>query len=249
MRKRNAVFITGTDTGVGKTLIAAALGRRLRERGLNIGVSKPILTGCAPSDPAGDTSLLIRLTGADTTAEDSTLQWYEAPMSPLAAARCSDAPYVDTEAIEEKLKKLIAKRDIFIIEGIGGALAPLTESYTIADLASQLEIPAVVVARAGLGTLNHTLLTVEALSARQIEVKAIVLNQTAPGEDASFASNPEVLDAILLDIPILGPVPYMENPVDRFDDFVAASEKIFNNLADIITSMPLDKRKEREGEK
>lgn len=168
-----SLFVTGTDTGVGKTIVSALLlaryGRRLR-----LGYWKPIATG-AESD--SDTETVHRLAGTLCTISQSLYQ-YDPPVSPHLAARWKRET-IDVVLVRKTLRELHSSRPstAFIVEGIGGALVPLTDNgILLTDLLQSLRIPCIVVTRSTLGTINHTLMTVEALRKRRIEIAGIVMN-------------------------------------------------------------------------
>ena len=144
-------FVTATDTGVGKTVVTAGLAAALRARGRDVAIFKPVQSGALADDPAGDAALL----GADC------LYAFTAALAPLVAAR-AEGRQVELEPILERARKLEREHELLLVEGAGGLLVPLAPGLDVAGLAEALGLPLVVVARAGLGTVNHTLLTVEA---------------------------------------------------------------------------------------
>lgn len=166
---RDAVLVTGTDTGVGKTVAAAAIAAAAASAGLRVAVVKPGQTGVATGEPS-DVDTVVRL-AAPATAR--TLAAYPEPLAPLAAARVAGLPPLELFAVVEAVKELVAEHDLVLVEGAGGLLVPMGlrpsgEPWTVADVAASLGMPAAVVARAGLGTLNHTALTLEALERRGV---------------------------------------------------------------------------------
>jgi dethiobiotin synthetase len=194
-------LVTGTDTGVGKTAIAAALVLAARQAGLRAIGFKPVETGVA-DEGAADSALLARATGHPDPMAAPLLSLPE-PLAPaVAAERASIA--VDPEEIEHRVRTLRDKRyDVVVVEGAGGVAVPLTWGFTALDLARHLGLSAVVVARPGLGTLNHVWLTVEALSARDVHVAAIVLNGRAASPDLAEETNPDALARLLPRVPRL----------------------------------------------
>ena len=191
-------LVTGTDTGVGKTVVAAALVLAARAAGLRAVGFKPVETGIGDSD--SDAALLARATGhADATA--ASLLSLAEPLAPAVAAERASVS-VDPEEIEHRVRALRDKRyDVVVVEGAGGVAVPLTWGFTALDLARHLGLSAVVVARPGLGTLNHVWLTVEALSARHVPVAAIVLNGRAALPDLAEETNPAALARLLPHVP------------------------------------------------
>ena len=183
------LIVTGTDTGVGKTIVTAALAARGLADGLRVAVLKPAQTGTAAFgtaafgsgferfepgvDDVSDVDTVARLVGPDVTCV--TLAEYPDPLAPLAAAQVSGLAELYLADVLEATAKLVEQHDLVIIEGAGGVLVPMGfGGWTVADLAVALRAPAVVVARAGLGTLNHTALTLEALAARGIAASVVI---------------------------------------------------------------------------
>jgi dethiobiotin synthetase len=194
------LLVTGTDTGVGKTVIAAALLIALRERGVKAVGFKPAETGLAPGAVA-DSDILAKACGLDTPLARPILRLGEALAPAVAAERAGVA--LEPAAVDERVRALRAVVGKIIVEGAGGALVPLLWDYTVLDLALRHGLDAIVVGRAGLGTLNHVALTFEALRSRRIPVRAIVLNGRSSEPSAAEATNPRALARILPGIPIV----------------------------------------------
>jgi dethiobiotin synthetase len=169
------VVVTGTDTGVGKTIVTAAVAVAAQAAGFSVAVVKPGQTGTNTGEPSDvDT---VRWLAAPTAAR--TLASFPEPLAPLPAARMAHAAPLDLYAVADAVKADAKGHDLVLVEGAGGLLVPMGlrpsgEPWTIADLAVSLGAPAVVVARAGLGTLNHIALTLEALARRAIEATVVV---------------------------------------------------------------------------
>ena len=176
---RSVLIVTGTGTGVGKTIVTAAIAARARAAGQRVAVVKLAQTGVQPGEHSGpgsdtpDLETVTRLSGVTDTHE---LARFPDPLSPEAAARVSGLPPVDFARAAALITALEAARDLVLVEGAGGLLVRYDdEGATIADLAAALEAPALIVTAAGLGTLNHTALTLEALAARKIISTGIVI--------------------------------------------------------------------------
>jgi dethiobiotin synthetase len=174
-QRGGALFVTGTDTGVGKTLVACALVRRLRALGHDVGVMKPVETGVGPAGPA-DGIALRAATGDADPLEDVCPQRFALPAAPIVAA-AAEGRSVDLAVIRAAFERVKLRHDWVIAEGAGGLLVPVTEALSMAELASWLELPLLLVARARLGTLNHTRLTLEAARARGLEVAGVVISR------------------------------------------------------------------------
>jgi len=166
------IFIAGTDTGVGKTAVAAGLAAWLRERGVDVGVMKPIATGGAPSP---DALLLKSAAHTDDPLDLVNPVCLTEPLAPSVAAEI-DGVEIDLPAVRRAHDELTRRHDVLVVEGIGGWLVPIREGVTSADFAVELGWPVLVVARPGLGTLNHTLLTLEAIRRRDLPVLGVVIN-------------------------------------------------------------------------
>ncbi len=180
------LFITGTDTGVGKTIVAAGVARFLKSKGMNVGVMKPICTG-----DQDDAKTLIKASGCGDDLALVNPQFFEAPLAPAIAAQ-AEGREVLMENVYKAFWALSKKHDAMIVEGVGGVKVPLGDSTYVLDLIEALRLPTLVVARAGLGTLNHTLLTLDALLAKKIPVVGVLLNG---GDGTSLAeeTNQEAL--------------------------------------------------------
>jgi dethiobiotin synthetase len=181
------LFVTGTDTGVGKTEVACALLEAARAGGLDAVGMKPAQSGLVQGEPS-DADLLLEASGGVEPLAAVCPYSFAAPLAPAVAARL-EGRAVSLEVVLEAARALAARHAAVVVEGAGGLLVPLTERHTYADLAVALGLPVLVVARAGLGTVNHTALTLEALDRRGLVVAAVVLNRTGPDDDPSVAHN------------------------------------------------------------
>lgn len=171
------MFVSGTDTGVGKTVVACALVRGLRARGVDVGVIKPVETGVGPEGPSDALALLEAAECADPL-DDVCPQRFALPAAPTVAAE-AEGRRVDTAAIQAAFRRVRARHECVVAEGAGGLLVPAAEGVAMADLARELRLPIVLVARAALGTINHTLLTLEAAAARGLDVAGVVISHSS----------------------------------------------------------------------
>jgi dethiobiotin synthetase len=168
------LFVTGTSTEVGKTVVAAAIARTLTDEGKRVAVFKPAVTGLDEGVET-DHELLRRAAGSSQGDEEIAPYRYGPPASPhLAAALAGEE--IDPERLRSAAAAAAQGADAIVCEGVGGLLVPLSPAYLVRDLAVDLGYPLVVVAAPGLGTINHTLLTIEAARAAGLEVAAVVLN-------------------------------------------------------------------------
>jgi dethiobiotin synthetase len=194
------LLVTGTDTGVGKTVIAAALVLARRDRGLRALGFKPVESGLSDEE-APDSAVLAAATAASDSLADPLLQLGE-PLAPAVAAdRAGRA--LDTNALERRIRDLRQAGFSLVVEGAGGLLVPLAWGYTVLDLASRSGLVAVIVARAGLGALNQTQLTAEALRARGVPLRAVVLNGRGDPPDLAESTNPAALERLLPGVPVV----------------------------------------------
>jgi len=253
------LFVTGTDTGVGKTHVMAGLAAALRAAALSVGVMKPVASGCHRSRVPGwgsqvpgfesrvlrpgsrdeghatrdmklgtpdmgpgarnpglvseDSLALLRAAKSGDPLDLVTPFAYAPPVSPDQAARLAKRP-VRLPAIVSAFRALAARHDVMLVEGVGGLLVPLGPRLTVADVAKRLGLPLLVVARAGLGTLNHTLLTLEAARRRGLKVAGVVLNRAEPGRAGlPERLNPETLRRTA-GVPVWGPLAHGASAAD-----------------------------------
>jgi len=181
------LFVTGTDTGVGKTVVACALARALRARGADVGVQKPVETGVGPGGPL-DALALRAAAGADDPLDDVCPEARVLPAAPAVAGEAEGRP-IDLGRIRSAYARLRARHEILVVEGAGGLLVPLAGPFTMADLAAELGLPLLVVARGSLGTVNHTLLTLEVAAARGLPVAGVVVSHGPTALSAADSSN------------------------------------------------------------
>lgn len=203
--------LVGTDTEIGKTVIAAALAKAFGALGLDVGVSKPFA-----SDPARrasgepfstDADLLARAADIEGGADAVCSQLFRAPLAPLASARL-EGKKVDLKKGLAHARRMARAHQITIVEGCGGWEVPLTARRTSADFFESLQAPVLIVARANLGTINHSLLTIDAIRGRGLPVLGVILNRVSGGRaGAAEKTNPENLRAFA-NTKVWGPVPH-----------------------------------------
>lgn len=186
----DGLFVLGTGTGVGKTVVTAGLVGWLRDRGREAVGIKPAQTGYPPDDDAGFVANAAGHADAGTC-----LRYLEPALAPAVAATVAGEPLAYDELLAGCRRELAAASP-GVVEGIGGLRVPLADGEEVVDLAADLGLPTVVVARSGLGTLNHSALTVEALERRDLDVRAVVLNDFA-GTTVAERTNPRVLEGMI----------------------------------------------------
>lgn len=225
------IFITGTDTGVGKTFAAAALARLLRKRGINVGIMKPVTSGCSIHDDrlvSDDAELLAWGAGLSAVTEDNAPYLLKAPLAPSEAAK-REGVRIDFTRIRESYQRLADRHDFVIVEGAGGLMVPLAGGLLVADLIMTLQLPALVVTRPGLGTINHTLLTTFAAKQMGIIVAGILINSYPEEPDEAESYAPHLLGS-LAGAPILGVFPKIDE---------TETHLMIDKLAEAIDKHPL----------
>ncbi|GEL19474.1 dethiobiotin synthase [Pseudonocardia asaccharolytica] len=196
------LVVTGTGTGVGKTIVTAAVAANAVARGERVAVLKPAQTGVGPAD-AGDLAEVERLVPGVTTRE---LARYPDPLAPLTAARRAGAVPVTPAEAADVATKLATDHDLVLVEGAGGLLVRFTDEGTLAEVAALLDAPVLVVAAAGLGTLNHSALTVEALRAHGLTCAGVVVGAWPAEPDLAARHNIADLP-VVTGVPLLGALP------------------------------------------
>jgi dethiobiotin synthetase len=206
MRKREykGLFITGTDTGVGKTIVAAGLAASLANSGMDIGVMKPIETGF--SLRSSDAVFLKKIAGVKDSLDSICPYRLKHPLSPFTAAQIENVS-IRFGRIARAYEVLLQNHQALLVEGAGGLLVPITREKMMADLALYLKLPILIISRTGLGTINHTLLSVEVARQRGIEVAGVIFNHLGPRKGLAERTNPSVIRHFI-DVPILGEIPY-----------------------------------------
>ena len=218
------LFVTGTDTGVGKSVLAAAVCATLAAHGERVAAFKPAVTGLdeEPGEWPLDHELLATAASAGQGPDEVAPHRFGPPVSPHYAAELAGAP-IDPAGLVAEAGRLAGRGDLLVCEGVGGLMVPLTAGYLVRDLALDLGLPLVVAARPGLGTINHTLLTVEAARASGLEVVGVVMTPWPERPSGMEASNRSTVER-------LGRVEVSTLPV------VAQSD-----LADAGAALPLER--------
>ena len=217
MNPLRGLFVTGTDTGVGKTLVAAGLARYARRIGLVPIPFKPVETGCDP-EPL-DALSLWRAAQPPFPPGDVCLHALRVPAAPALAAAAENQS-IDLARIVARAGELAARGDLLIVEGAGGLLVPYTATATAADLASQLRLPLLIVARTALGTINHTALTLLEARRRQLPVAGYVLSRLSENVAPHEAANADLIAAVTGERP-LGTLPFLPATVRDDPDAIA----------------------------
>jgi len=232
MYPRRGLFITGTDTGVGKTYVAALLAAGLRRLGVRVGVYKPVASGVGggpDAERASDAVVLWEAAGRPLTCEDVCPQSFSAPVAPPVAAH-REGRVVERRQLRHGLAVWAGRCDIVLVEGAGGLLSPLSDEDLVADLCCDFRYPLLIVVANRLGTVNHTLLTlrVAATYGGGLSVAGLILNDVLPSEqlDSSSGDNRKLIERHA-GVPVLAHVRYGQ---ERLADEVL--ERLFG-IADI----------------
>jgi dethiobiotin synthetase len=191
-----SLFITGTDTGVGKTYLTLQLLRLLRARGLRCAGFKPICCG-----DRRDAELLLAASSEGLTIDEINPLWLRTPLAPFAASLIEHVE-IDTNRLLDAFEKLTTRCDCVLVEGVGGWLVPITQNYFVSDLAGAMKLPVLVVAQNRLGCLNHTLLTLRNIEAAGARCSGVVLHSAKATDDIAAATNSDMLRR-LIDAPML----------------------------------------------
>ena len=193
--KKNGLFVTGTDTSVGKTLITGGIAAVLRQQGLKVGVFKPIASGCRSDGGliSDDTEFLAMCADADYSLSVITPVTYKTPAAPVTCVQI-EGRAIDYDEIVAAYTYLCDNTDVVLVEGIGGAMVPIDAEHTVLDLAVEFDLPTVIVARPNLGTINHSLLTIEAVWKAGLPVAGLVISgYNAFDADIAEETSPDVI--------------------------------------------------------
>ena len=204
-------FITGTDTGVGKTHVTATLAACIKKLGINVGVMKPVATGIPQKSgfKSSDVSLLCHASGVDDSEDTVNPIFMPIPSSPYDASKMLNIEF-KPEIIFEKFEKLKQKYEMLLVEGIGGIMTPLSKDFFVADMIKKMQLETIIVTRSTLGTLNHTMMTVNTCRDYEIPVKGIIINNYDERGSPAEKNSPLTIHEITK-IPILGTIPFVRD--------------------------------------
>lgn len=203
----SGVFVTGTDTGVGKTIVAAGIAGALKKDGIDIGVMKPVATGLMRKGfKSQDSEILAKV--SDSKDPDSEINPVFLPVeaSPLTASKMLNID-IKLEDVFSAFRRLTNKHEFVVVEGIGGVMVPIKENYFVIDMIKEMDLPVLIVSRAMLGTLNHTMLTVKACKEYDLEISGIVVNGVRDDPvEKTIAETIRDLTGIF----VIGTIPWMD---------------------------------------
>ncbi len=208
----SGIFITGTDTEIGKTVVAAGLAAALKAAGVNVGVMKPIASGGVEHKGhivSEDAIFLKSAAQVDDALDLINPICLRHPLAPSVAAEIEGVS-IDLRQVDDAFAQLCQKHEFIVVEGVGGIAVPICEEMLVANLAQRFQLPLLIVARPNLGTINHTVLTVEFARSCNLKLRGIVLNASREeSKGLAEETNPKEI-ARLTDLPILGTVPFDE---------------------------------------
>jgi len=205
----SGVFVTGTDTGVGKTVVAAGIAGAMRKDGIDVGVMKPIATGIpqVKGFKSSDAELLAKISGSKDAENEINPVFLPLEASPLAASRALNID-IKLDEIFSAFKRLTDKHDFVVVEGIGGIMVPIKQKYFIIDMIKEMNLPVLLVSKAALGTLNHTVLTIRACEDYDLNIAGIVLNGVRNDNFAEKTAS-EIIHE-LTEIFVIGSIPFVD---------------------------------------
>ena len=203
------VFVTGTDTGVGKTVVAAGIAGSMRKDGIDVGVMKPIAAGIPQEKgfKSSDAELLAKISGSKDSESEINPVFLPLEASPLAASRALNID-IKLNEVFSAFKRLTDKHDFVVVEGIGGVMVPIKQNYFVVDMIKEMNLPVLLVSRAAVGTLNHTLLTVRACKEYDLNIAGIVLNGVRNDSIAEKTASEIVRE--LTEIFVIGSIPFVD---------------------------------------
>lgn len=222
-----SLFVTGTDTDVGKTCVSASIVKNLRDMDIDVGVMKPFASGHKKNSSSlpQDVEILMKYSGSQDPIDLVNPYFFEIPTSPYDAAKIL-VQKINLQKVIDAYNKLLSSHDLVIVEGIGGLMTPITQNYFISNLISELDIDTIIVMGSKLGTVNHTLLTYEHCKQMHLKLKGFVINQTEPNGYELTNLKQQIME--LTSQIVYCAIPYHRNfdfdlYVDNFTNFVDIS--------------------------
>lgn len=234
----NGLFVTGTDTGVGKTVITGCLARLLLNKGHAIITQKWVQSGCK-GNFSSDIAVHLKIMGKDKSYVNDYLHLvcpykFRFPASPHLASRMENKR-INPRKIIKSFKTLAQKFDFVIVEGSGGVMVPLDRRILLIDLAQEAGLPVLIVAQNKLGAINHTLLAIEALRTRKMDILGIVFNNPQKEDARIIKDNPRIIGALTREN-ILGVLTWIELPEKLYERFIPIGEKIYRKFKGVYAS-------------
>ena len=222
-----SLFVTGTDTDVGKTCVSASIVKNLRDMDIDVGVMKPFASGHKKNSNSlpQDVEILMKYSGSQDPIDLVNPYFFEIPTSPYDAAKIL-VQKINLQKVIDAYNKLLSSHDLVIVEGIGGLMTPITQNYFVSNLISELDIDTIIVMGSKLGTVNHTLLTYEHCKQMHLKLKGFVINQTVPSGYELSNLRQQIME--LTNQIVYCTIPYQKNfdldlYIDNFTNFVDIS--------------------------
>ncbi len=222
-----SLFVTGTDTDVGKTCVSASIVKNLRDMDIDVGVMKPFASGHKKNSNSlpQDVEILMKYSGSQDPIDLVNPYFFEIPTSPYDAAKIL-VQKINLQKVIDAYNKLLSSHDLVIVEGIGGLMTPITQNYFVSNLISELDIDTIIVIGSKLGTVNHTLLTYEHCKQMHLKLKGFIINQTEPNGYELTNLKQQIME--LTSQIVYCAIPYHRNfdfdlYVDNFTNFVDIS--------------------------
>lgn len=227
-----AIFVTGTDTGAGKTIVTGCLAKYLQEKGFSVITQKWIQTGCSSSNFLLDIQAHLKIMSRDKNDIKNYLKHvvpyiFKPACSPHLASQVENRA-INPDKIKKSFKLLSREFDFIIVEGTGGALVPFNKKCLVIDIVRDLKLPVLVVAQNKLGGINHTLLTIEALKIRGLNILGIIFNNPQDANRLIMKDNPVIIKALTAQN-ILGILPWRKNHRGLYKEFVPIAKRIFKD--------------------
>ena len=217
-------FITGTDTGVGKTTMTAAIAASLRKRNIDVGVMKPVATGLAQKTGFKSQDVALLYDAAQVNDDEKTINpvFLPLPTSPYDASKALSMK-IDMDVVFERYRHLVKNHQMVLVEGIGGMMTPIARDFFVADMIKQMDLETIVVTRSTLGTINHTVMTTELCKKYQIPVKGLIINNFDEKGGHAERNAPSTLHEVT-GLPILGIIPFVKD-YQKFEVMANVIEK------------------------
>ena len=219
-------FITGTDTGIGKTIVTACLLNLFNRNVVRAGAMKPVETGI--SGAFSDAKFLIQAGSLDERPEDISPYRLKTPAAPQVAS-IMEKTSIEISNILMRFDRLCQKHETLLVEGVGGLLVPIAKNYFVADLAQEMKLPLIIVTRPDLGTINHTLMTLECANKRGLKIHGIIINEARKTDEGSVQNKSLEILQNYSDSPLLGRLPHLPQLTSKHID-----PKWINTLAESL---------------
>ncbi len=229
-----SLFVTGSDTDVGKTCVTASIVKNLRDMDIDVGVMKPFASGYKKNSNSisQDVEILMKYSGSHDPIDLVNPYFFEIPTSPYDASKIL-ARKTNLQKVIDAYDKLLLSHDLVIVEGIGGLMTPITQNYFVSNLISELDIDTIIVMGSKLGTVNHAMLTYEHCKQMHLKLKGFVINQTEPNGYELSNLKQQIME--LTNQTVYCTIPYQKNfdlgiYIDNFSNFVDFSNFGFKDV-------------------